>query len=116
MRSHDLGHGAASYRRGATHLFGVGRSRVILRGPQRAADGPAGSLDVKRRRGGRFAPARDRANLAEIYAEIGTLERTERREQRYEETFDVYIWSLLPAIILYGLSWLSSATWARRLA
>ncbi len=65
--------------------------------------------------GGRFFHARDREALEEIYAEIEALERTERREVRYEETFDLYLYLLLPAIACYGLMWLSNATWARRL-
>ncbi len=66
--------------------------------------------------GGRFYHARDRESLEDIYAEIEALERTERTERRYEETYDLYLWSLLPAILLYGLGWLSTGTWARRLA
>lgn len=66
--------------------------------------------------GGRFFHARDRQELEEIYAEIEQLERTERREKRFEETFDVYLWLLLPGLGLYALSWLSASTWARRLA
>jgi len=65
--------------------------------------------------GGRFYHARDKENLEEIYAEIEELERTERTEKRYEETFDLYLYVLLPALALYAASWLSSATWARRL-
>jgi Ca-activated chloride channel family protein len=66
--------------------------------------------------GGRFYHARDRDNLEEIYAEIEELERTERTEHRYEETFDLYLWALLPGLAFYALAWLSQATWARRLA
>ena len=66
--------------------------------------------------GGRFYHARDKDSLEQIYAEIESLERTERTQRRYEETYDLYLWSLLPAIVLYGLGWISTATWARRLA
>ncbi len=66
--------------------------------------------------GGRFYHARDRESLEQIYAEIEDLERTERTEKRYEETFDLYLWVLLPGLACYALAWLSSATWARRLA
>jgi len=65
--------------------------------------------------GGRFYHARDRDSLEDIYAEIESLERTERRELRFEETFDLYLWFLMPAILLYAAGWLSSSTWARRL-
>ena len=65
--------------------------------------------------GGIFYHAKDRESLEEIYADIEALERTERRELRFEETFDLYLWFLLPAILLYAGGWLSSTTWARRL-
>jgi Ca-activated chloride channel family protein len=65
--------------------------------------------------GGKFFRARDRAALESVYAEIEELERTERREQRFTETFDLYPLLLTPALVLYLLGWISSATWARRL-
>ncbi len=64
---------------------------------------------------GRFYRATDSDSLAEIYGEIEALERTPRTERRYEETFDLYALFLLPALACYLSSWLSSATWARRL-
>ncbi len=66
--------------------------------------------------GGRFFRAIDKESLEGIYTEIEALERTERREQRFEETFDLYPLFLLPGLLIYGLAWLSSSTWARRLA
>ena len=65
--------------------------------------------------GGRFYRARDREALEGIYAEIEQLERTERREQRFEENFDLYPRFLWAAFCAYGLAWLSLSTWARRL-
>jgi len=65
--------------------------------------------------GGRFYHARDREALEQIYGEIESLERTERHERRYEESFDLYLRLLLPAIGCYVLVWLSGSTWARRL-
>jgi len=65
--------------------------------------------------GGRFFRARDREALERVYAEIEALERTERTERRYTETFDLYRRFLLPATLLYLLGWLSTSTWARRL-
>jgi Ca-activated chloride channel family protein len=65
--------------------------------------------------GGRFFRARDRESLEQIYTEIEKLERTERREQRFEENFDLYPRFLWAAFCAYGLAWLSLATWARRL-
>lgn len=66
--------------------------------------------------GGRFYQARDRAELEGIYAEIEGLERTPRHERRFEETFDLYLYLLLPALLCYALAWFSDTTWARRLA
>ncbi|MEM7308188.1 MAG: VWA domain-containing protein [Planctomycetota bacterium] len=65
--------------------------------------------------GGRFYRARNRESLAEIYAEIEKLERTEREERRFEENFDLYPSFLWAAFALYGAAWLSLSTWARRL-
>lgn len=65
--------------------------------------------------GGRFFRAKDRDALEEVYATIESLERTERREERYTETFDLYLQVLLAALCCYSLAWFSHATWARRL-
>jgi Ca-activated chloride channel family protein len=65
--------------------------------------------------GGKFFRARDKAALEAVYAEIESLERTERVEQRYTETLDLYPPFQLAAALLYLAAWTSSATWARRL-
>lgn len=65
--------------------------------------------------GGRFFRAKDRETLEKVYAEIEGLERTERREERFTETFDLYFRFLLAALVAYLGAWLSHATWARRL-
>lgn len=65
--------------------------------------------------GGRFFRASDRADLEGIYAEIERLEKTPRTERRFEETYDLYLLLLLPALGCYVLAWCSNATWARRL-
>jgi len=65
--------------------------------------------------GGRFYRARDREGLEEIYEQIEALERTEREERRFMETFDLYPYFLNPAIGLYVLAWILGSTWARRL-
>lgn len=71
---------------------------------------------IAERTGGRFYEASNRAGLEDIYAEIEELERTPRHEQRYEETFDLYLLFLLPGLACYGLAWLSQLTWARSVA
>jgi Ca-activated chloride channel family protein len=65
---------------------------------------------------GRFFRATDRTELAQIYAEIERLERTPRTEQRFEETFDLYPWMLLPAVFLAFLGLFARASTFRRLA
>ena len=65
--------------------------------------------------GGKFYHATDKQSLEDIYAEIEELERTERTEVRYEQTYDLYIWLLVPAIVAYGLSWILGSTLLRRL-
>jgi len=66
--------------------------------------------------GGRFFRATDRAQLADIYAEIERLERTPRSELRFEETFDLYPWWLLPGLLCAVLGQAARATVWRRLA
>jgi Ca-activated chloride channel family protein len=70
---------------------------------------------IAEKTGGRFFRAKDKAALEGVYAEIESLERTPREEQRYTRTFDLYALFLLPALCLYFCAWLSSSTWARRL-
>ena len=65
--------------------------------------------------GGEFFRAKDRRALEAVYAQIEELERTERKEERTTETFDLYPPILLLAAGLYVVAWVSSATWARRL-
>ena len=64
--------------------------------------------------GASFFRARDGEDLERIYAEIERLERTEREERRFEETFDLYPHLLRPALLLYALAWFLRATWVRR--
>jgi Ca-activated chloride channel family protein len=66
--------------------------------------------------GGRFYRATERRELEEIYAEIERLERTPRSELRFEETFDLYPWFLLPALLCAFLAQLARAGPWRRLA
>lgn len=71
--------------------------------------------EIARLTGGRFFRARDREALEAVYAEIETLERTPRSEERHTQTYDLYPPILLSALVLYASAWLSAATWARRL-
>jgi len=78
---------------------------------------PADTSDLERMAeltGGRFYKASDRKELAGIYAEIEQLEKTPRSERRFEESYDLYPWVLLPALVCAFLSQASRASWARR--
>jgi Ca-activated chloride channel family protein len=72
--------------------------------------------DIARKTGGRFFRAKDPRELEKVYAEIENLERTKRETKRFTQTFDLYPWFLLPALVCYALAWLSASTWARRIA
>ena len=65
--------------------------------------------------GGRFYRAADKARLEEIYAEIEALEKTPRKERRFEETYDLYPRWLGPALLLFLLAELARATFWRRM-
>lgn len=65
--------------------------------------------------GGRFYRAGDKAQLEEIYAEIEALEKTPRKERRFEETYDLYPRWLGPALLLLLLGELARATFWRRI-
>jgi Ca-activated chloride channel homolog len=63
----------------------------------------------------KFFHAEDGSELESVYGEIESLERRERKEERFAEHFDLYPRLLIPAALLYALAWLCLCTWARRL-
>jgi len=65
--------------------------------------------------GGRFYRATDQAELEQIYAEIEALEKTPRKERRFEETYDLYPRWLAPALLLFLLGELARSTLWRRI-
>ncbi len=65
--------------------------------------------------GAKFFHAESAIGLEAVYSEIEGLERRPRIEERHAEAYDLYPNMLLPALLLYVLSALSTATWARRL-
>lgn len=71
--------------------------------------------EIARLTEGKFFRARDREALEAVYAEIEALERTERSEERFTQTYDLYPPILLAALLAYVSAWISYATWARRL-
>lgn len=64
---------------------------------------------------GKFYQAEGREDLEAVYAEIESLERTEREEKRSAEHFDLYPFLLLPGLGLYLAAGLLAHTWMRRL-
>lgn len=72
--------------------------------------------NIAKTTGGRFFRARDKAELANVYAEIEKLERTKREQKHWSETFDLYPWFLVPAFALYTLAWFLATTFLRRIA
>ena len=71
--------------------------------------------DIARRTGGKYFKAADAEALAETYAEIDGLERTELTEIRYLQYQEHYQYFVLAALILILTAGLSSGTWLRRL-
>jgi Ca-activated chloride channel family protein len=65
--------------------------------------------------GGRFFRATDSEGLEDVYRRIEALERTEREEKRFSESYDLYLAFLGVGLAAYVAAWLSTATWARRL-
>lgn len=72
--------------------------------------------NIARTTGGRFFRARDKAELENVYAEIEKLERTQRIQKHWSETFDLYPWFLAPALALYAAAWFLATTFLRRIA
>jgi Ca-activated chloride channel family protein len=62
--------------------------------------------------GGRFFAARTDRALAEVYAEIDALEKTELEDPRYR-TEDGFAWPLAAGLLLLGLSLLLEVFWIR---
>ncbi len=71
--------------------------------------------DIARRTGGKYFKAADAEALAETYAEIDGLERTELTEIRYLQYQEHYQYFVLAALVLILAAGLSSGTWLRRL-
>ncbi len=71
--------------------------------------------EIAKMTGGRFFHASSQDELEAAYEAIEELERTPRVEERFAERYDLYPRVLLPALLLYLLSWLAGASFARRL-
>jgi Ca-activated chloride channel family protein len=64
--------------------------------------------------GGRYFTAQTQEELAEIYDEIGQLEKSRVGRERYEEFTELIGWFVLPAALLLAIDLLLRATWLRR--
>jgi Ca-activated chloride channel family protein len=68
---------------------------------------------IAERTGGRYWRATGTESLAEIYAEIDRLEKTEHEGLRSMEYDELYVWLVAPALLLLALEALVSETWLR---
>ena len=64
---------------------------------------------------GQYFHARDADGLADVYAEIDTLERSEINDVKYLQYREHYIWWVLAALVTLALAQLLQATWLARL-
>ena len=65
--------------------------------------------------GGRYFRATDTDSLERIYEEINKLETTTRKLKKYEDYEELYLYALIPGIVLLLGSWLLGETLWRRL-
>ena len=63
---------------------------------------------------GRYFHARDAEGLAEVYAEIDALERSEINEIKYLQYREHYVWWVLAGVITLLLAELLRSTWLAR--
>jgi Ca-activated chloride channel family protein len=70
---------------------------------------------VAEKTGGQYFRATDTTSLERIYESINELEKTPRREKKYEDFEELYLYPLIPAIALLLGCWLLSHTLWRRL-
>ncbi len=69
--------------------------------------------EIARITGGLYFRATDTDRLDEVYAEIDRLEKTEYEGLRFMEYRDLYLWLLLPALLLLACEALLTETWLR---
>ena len=69
--------------------------------------------EVSRVTGGLYFRATDTDSLDAIYAEIDRLEKSEYEGLRFMEYRELYMWLLVPALLLLALEAVLSETWLR---
>ncbi|MFN0146877.1 MAG: VWA domain-containing protein [Dehalococcoidia bacterium] len=86
-------------------------------------DGPRGSAsgvdderltNIAERTGGRYFSAGDPESLAEVYREIGRLEKSGVGRDRFEQFTELVPWFAVPAALILLLELVLGATWLRR--
>jgi Ca-activated chloride channel family protein len=78
----------------------MGRGRIAMI----EADVDEATMEkIAQETGGRFYRATDVRSLRRIYAEIDKLETTPRMVKRMENYREMFIWALVPAVLLLGL-------------
>ena len=98
-------------------VFAGPKEGIYRLGPRRVKrEIPTDELErIAELTGGQFFHAEDATQLEDVYLAIEALERRKREDVTYADHFDLYPRLLIPAFVLYLLSWLSACTWARRL-
>jgi Ca-activated chloride channel homolog len=70
---------------------------------------------VAQKTGAHYYRATDTGSLARIYDEINQLETTTRRLQKFSHHRDLFLWLVIPALMILGLELFLKQTWFRRL-
>lgn len=65
--------------------------------------------------GGQYFHARDANGLADVYAEIDALERSEINDVKYLQYREHYLWWVLAALLMLAMAQLLQSTWLARL-
>lgn len=70
--------------------------------------------DISSITGGKFFSAQDLKSLKQVYAEINKLEPNRFKVYKWEKTRELYLWFLVPMLVLLSLEWLLRETLLRR--
>ncbi len=104
------------------YTIGVGGDQVVMQGPFGMQQVAPGDLDedtlkaIAQKTGGRYFRAADVASLAQIYAELDTIEPLSKDAQSWRPVEELYAWPLGAALLLSVLIALavSGVGWQRR--
>ena len=71
--------------------------------------------EVAKKTGGQYFRATDTTSLEHIYSAINQLETTKRKLKKYENVEELFLWALVPGLLLLGVERFLGETWLRRL-